>query len=151
MHATCVGDTDTRRSHTGYILIMSGGPISWTSRRQDNVSLSTSEAKFVMASQAGQEAMYLREMLTDFGYSQTISTLSYIHSSLRRQSCLRCYEQESGAPEILSSHRHQTILHAQTRPGWVSQARPFVQRTKWWLTPSPRACHHQHSSGTDRI
>jgi len=51
-----------------YILKMSGGPISWKSRRQDNASLSTSEAKFVMASQAGQEAMYLREMLTDFGY-----------------------------------------------------------------------------------
>jgi len=39
--------------------MMSGGPISWKSRRQDNVSLSTPEAEFVAASQAGQEALYL--------------------------------------------------------------------------------------------
>jgi len=34
---------------------MNGGPISWKSRRRDNVSLSTSEAEFVAASLAGQE------------------------------------------------------------------------------------------------
>ena len=46
------GDIVTRRSHTGYILMMNGGPISWKSHRQDNVSLSTSESEFVAASQA---------------------------------------------------------------------------------------------------
>jgi len=30
--ADWAGDTDTRRSHTGYILMMNGGPISWKSR-----------------------------------------------------------------------------------------------------------------------
>jgi hypothetical protein len=57
--------------------MMNGGPISWKSRRQDNVSLSTSKAEFVAASQAGQEAIYLREMFTDFGFSQTQATLLY--------------------------------------------------------------------------
>ena len=53
---------------------MNGGPISWKSRRQDNVSL----AEFVAASrQAGQEAIYLRETLIDFGFSQTKATLLY--------------------------------------------------------------------------
>ena len=40
-------DLDSRRSHTGYVLMMSGGAISWKSRRQDCVSLSTSEAEYV--------------------------------------------------------------------------------------------------------
>jgi len=75
--ADWAGDTDTRRSHTGYILMMNGGPISWKSRRQDNVSLSTSEAEFVAASQAGQKAIYLRGTLTNFGFSQTKATLLY--------------------------------------------------------------------------
>jgi len=57
--------------------MMNGGPISWKSRRQDNVSLSTSEAEFVAASLTGQEAIYLRETLTDFGFSQTKATLLY--------------------------------------------------------------------------
>ena len=56
--------------------MMNGGPISWKSRHQDNVSLSTFEAEFVAASQAGQEAIYLKT-LTDFGFSQTQATLLY--------------------------------------------------------------------------
>ena len=75
--ADWAGDTDTRRSHTGYILMMNGGPISWKSRRQDNVSLSTSEAEFVAASQAAQEVVYLRETLRDFGYEQLAATEIY--------------------------------------------------------------------------
>jgi len=50
--------------------MMNDGPICWKSQHQDKVSLSTSEAEFVAASQAGQEAIYLRETLTDFGYFQ---------------------------------------------------------------------------------
>ena len=94
--ADWAGDTDTRRSHTGYILMMNGGPISWKSRRQDNVSLSTSEAEFVAASQAGQEAIYLREMLTDFGFSQTQAILLYEDNL-----ALCSNERKSGAPEVL--------------------------------------------------
>jgi len=71
------GDTDTRRLHTGYILMMTGEPISWKSCRPDNISLSTFEAEFVAASQAGQEALYLCETLKGFGYQQNTATEIY--------------------------------------------------------------------------
>lgn len=71
------GDTDTRRSHTGYVLMFNGGAVSWKSRRQDSVSLSTSEAEFVAASQCGQEVLYLREILLDFHQPQTSPTTVY--------------------------------------------------------------------------
>ena len=56
---------------------MNGGLISWKSRRQNNVFLSTSEAEFVADSQAGQKALYLRETLKDFGYQQQNTTEMY--------------------------------------------------------------------------
>ena len=93
------GDTDTRRSHTGYILMMNGGPIFWKSRRQDNVSLSTSEAEFVAASQAAQEVVYLRETLRDFGYPQSTAT-----DIFERQLDLYRYERKSCAPKVLLTH-----------------------------------------------
>jgi len=43
----------------------------------DNVSLSTSKAEFVAASQAGQEALYVRETPKDFGYKQNNATEIY--------------------------------------------------------------------------
>ena len=70
-------DLDSRRSHTGYVLMMTGGTVSWKSRRQDCVSLSTSEAELVAASQCGQEVLYLREILSDFGYTQENPTHMY--------------------------------------------------------------------------
>ena len=61
-----------------------------------NVSLSSSEAEFVAASLAGQEAIYLRETFTDFGFPQTKVTLLYEDNS--------CDERKSGAPKVLPSY-----------------------------------------------
>ena len=51
--ADWAGDTDTRRSHTGFVLMFNDGPISWKSRRQDSVALSTSEVEYMAASEGG--------------------------------------------------------------------------------------------------
>ena len=42
-------DVDSRRSHTGYIIMRNGGAVSWKSRRQDCVSLSTSVSELGLA------------------------------------------------------------------------------------------------------
>jgi len=64
-----------------------------------NVSLSSSEAEFVAASLAGQEAIHLREKLTDFGFSGTKATLLY-------EDNLACVaiRGKSGAPKVLPSY-----------------------------------------------
>ncbi len=49
-------DVDSRRSHTGYIIMLNGGAVSW--KRQDCESLST-EAECVEVSQCGQEVSRL--------------------------------------------------------------------------------------------
>ncbi len=56
---------------------MNGGPISWKSRRQDSVALSTSEAEYMAASEVGKEIFYLRVILRDVDYAQTASTNIY--------------------------------------------------------------------------
>jgi len=59
--ADYAGCQDTRRSHTGYVLMLNGAAISWRSKRQATVSLSSAESEFIAASQYGQEVVYLRE------------------------------------------------------------------------------------------
>ena len=63
-------DIDSRKSMTGYLMSLNGGPISSKSSRQDGVTLSISEAEFVEARQAGQEVVYLRSLLRGCGYTQ---------------------------------------------------------------------------------
>jgi hypothetical protein len=53
---------------------LNGGALSWRSSRQGGVTLSSAEAEFVAASQAGQEAIYLRALLRGFNFRQVIAT-----------------------------------------------------------------------------
>jgi len=53
---------------------MNSDPISWKSRRQDNVCLTTSEDDFVAVNQAAQEVIHLREALRDVSYQQSTTT-----------------------------------------------------------------------------
>ncbi|RVW59276.1 Retrovirus-related Pol polyprotein from transposon RE1 [Vitis vinifera] len=53
--ADYAGDHDTRRSTTGYVFMLGSGAISWCSKRQPTVSLSTMEAEYRAAAMAAQE------------------------------------------------------------------------------------------------
>ncbi len=44
--------------------------MSWKSTKQKSVSLSTAEAEWYAASEAGKEIIYLRSILFDFGFEQ---------------------------------------------------------------------------------
>jgi transposase InsO family protein len=63
--ADYAGDLDTRRSTTGYVFIMNGGAISWQSKRQATVAVSTTEAEYMAAAAAAKEALWLRKLLGD--------------------------------------------------------------------------------------
>jgi hypothetical protein len=63
-------DLDTRRSHTGYVIMMNSKPISWKSVKQKSVSLSTAESEWYAASEAGKELLYLRIIMRKFGFPQ---------------------------------------------------------------------------------
>jgi hypothetical protein len=70
-------NVDTRRSTTGYIFMLCGGPISWKSKLQPTVALSSTEAEYMALTAAAQEAIALRGLLSDFGLSATDPVLIY--------------------------------------------------------------------------
>ncbi len=59
------GDINTRKSTTGYVFITNNGPISWTSRRQTTVALSTMEAEYMALSDATREAIAKRQIMQE--------------------------------------------------------------------------------------
>jgi len=61
--ADWAGDIDGRRSTTGFIFTLNGGPITWESKRQSTVATLTAEAKYEAAAMATKEALWLRRLL----------------------------------------------------------------------------------------
>jgi len=71
------GDPDSRRSVTGYLLLLNGGAVSWQSVRQQVVALSSAEAEYYAASVAGTDITYLRRLMEELGYAQPKPTTTY--------------------------------------------------------------------------
>jgi hypothetical protein len=64
--ADYAGDVDKRKSTSGFVFIMNGAAISWASKLQPTVAMSTCEAEFVAAANAAKEALWLKTLLSDF-------------------------------------------------------------------------------------
>jgi hypothetical protein len=68
--ADWAGCRDTRRSTAGYLFNIGSGAISWQSKRQSVVALSTCAAEFIGQTQATKEAIWLRRLLNELNMSQ---------------------------------------------------------------------------------
>jgi len=63
-------DLGKRRSIVGYVFTLAGGAISWMSKLQETVALSTTEEEYIVASDASKEAICLKGLLDDIGRTQ---------------------------------------------------------------------------------
>ena len=66
--ASFAADLNTRRSTTGYVFKIAGGPVSWQSRMKTSVALSSIESEYMAASAAAQEAIWLNRLLEEMGF-----------------------------------------------------------------------------------
>lgn len=69
--ADWAGDREDRKSTSGYIFQIAGGPVSWKSKKQDTVALSTMEAEYVALSSAAQECVWVRRLNSELGTPHT--------------------------------------------------------------------------------
>jgi hypothetical protein len=149
LHGYCdadwAGDQDTRRSTTGYIFRLCGAAISWKSRLQKTPALSSTEAEYMSAGAGVQEAISLRALLLELGYSQPSATV--IHEDNR--GCI------SLASQVATNHRsrHIDIRHHFLRHYVHNKTVELkYQRTKFMVAdiltkPVPKALFQNLRSG----
>ena len=61
--ADMAGDTDSRKSTSGFLMTFAGGVVSWQSKLQKCVALSTTEAEYIAITKACKEALWMKKFL----------------------------------------------------------------------------------------
>ncbi|GKB60954.1 putative RNA-directed DNA polymerase, partial [Tanacetum coccineum] len=64
------GNKDNMKSTSGYLMTFAGGAVSWQSRLQKCVALSTTEAEYMAATEACKELLWLKRFLQELGFKQ---------------------------------------------------------------------------------
>lgn len=68
------GNIDDRKSTSGFLFNLGSGAISWSSKKQEVVALSTSEAEYIAATLAACQAVWLRRLVADCDQKQADAT-----------------------------------------------------------------------------
>jgi len=103
--ADMAGDVDSRKSTSGYLTTFAGGAVSWQSKLQKCVALSTTEAEYIAATEAFKEILWMKNFLFELGHEQE----KYV---------LRC-DSQSAIHLAKNSTFHSRSKHIDVRYHWI--------------------------------
>ena len=130
------GCTDDRRSTTGFVLLYAGCPLSWISKKQATVALSSAEAEYMAIGMALRELKWMHHMLTEIGLRQTSepsggeptassSSHSAVHASAAEPNEPSIIYSDNQAALSMCMHSgamHQRTKHIDVRHHFIQEA-----------------------------
>ena len=81
LYAKSYSDWSVGHSTTGFVLMLAGCPIVYSSKRQPCIALSSTEAEIIAASTTASEICYVRTLLAEMGLEQDEPTTLYVDNS----------------------------------------------------------------------
>jgi hypothetical protein len=103
------GNPDNGKSTGGYVVKIGTGAVSWSSKLQTLVALSTTEAEHIAAVEAGKEIIWMRQLMGELGYD------------ISGPSLLRMDNQSAIAVNKNPEH-HGRMKHLSLRLFWLRDA-----------------------------
>eukprot|EP00963_Diacronema_lutheri_P005897 scaffold470_cov465-Pavlova_lutheri.AAC.1 len=101
--ADYAGESDTRRSRTGYAILIMGGLVAWQSKLQPTISLSTTEAEYQAATAAVKEALWMKNFIDQLLNPEKVEIVVKVDN----QSALRLLKN----PQSVSRAKHIDVQH----------------------------------------
>ena len=101
-------DWAVRHSTTGYVFTYAMAAISWGSKKQDSVALSSCEAEIVALSEAGKESVHLSRFLDELGFGAANPP--------------QLATDNSGARDLAyNPEHHDRVKHVERRHFWIRE------------------------------
>jgi hypothetical protein len=73
--ADMAGCIDDRRSTSGGCFYLGSNLVSWFSKKQNSVSLSTAEAEYISAGSCCTQLLWMKQMMEEYGLEQGVLTI----------------------------------------------------------------------------
>ena len=127
LDSDCAGDSDKRRSLTGYVFLYGTNLISWKATLQSITALSINEAEYIALAKAIKEGLWLKRLMKGFGIKQSIEKIfcdnqSVIHLSKN--------------PQYHSRTKHKHKVSFRTRKDWswrnTSVESSYLWECRWY-------------------
>eukprot|EP00253_Pinus_taeda_P023523 PITA_23523 len=105
------GDPDDRKSTAGYVFTLGSGPITWACKKQAAISLSSAEAEYRGAAEASKEALWLRQILSEFGFEQQHPTTLWCDNQSAIPLCKDPVQHQRSKHIELHMHFIRKLIH----------------------------------------
>ncbi|KAL3609017.1 hypothetical protein D5086_000037 [Populus alba] len=86
------GDMEDRKSTSGYVFFMGSSVVSWCSKKQPIVTLSTTEAEFVAAAVCVCQGVWMKRILKELGHLDEGSNRRYNDQAIKARSVSKASE-----------------------------------------------------------
>ena len=70
MNVHMAGDMDSRKSSSEYLITFAGGAMSWQSKLQKCIALSTTEAEYIVVAETFKEMLWMKKFFNELGHDQ---------------------------------------------------------------------------------
>ena len=84
------GSGSDRKSVGGSVFLLNGAAVSWTSKKQTSIALSTTEAEYLAMTQAAKEIVWLRILLEELGADAHVPQMSELYGDNQGALALAC-------------------------------------------------------------
>jgi hypothetical protein len=76
--ADWASDVNDCKSTSGFVFMLGGTAVSWSSKKQTSVALSSTEAEYIAAAHATKEVIWLRRLLIELGLDLDSPTVLHV-------------------------------------------------------------------------
>ena len=135
------GCRDTRRSTSGYVFIMAGAPVTWSSKRQATVALSTVEAEYVAMSRCAQQMVWMQSWLDEVGIAHT--TPGVIEGDNRGAIALTKHTRDHGKVKHIDIRHHYIRELVERNTITLNQIPSTENPADLFTKPLSRDHHHR--------
>jgi len=150
----CAGYTDPhwgagedRKSIGGYVFLINGAAVSWASKKQPSVALSSTEAEYMALTQGVKESLWLQQLLHDLGALKHQREIQPIECDNQGAIALTKNPEYHARTKHVDIQFHFIRQHVETNSGELSYCPTHEMTADIFTKPLPHPQCYKHTLG----